>query len=79
MPNGLSQAVALREGGAIHATNTVTSTAEYGVDPDWVEAMCFAWLAKCTLEGVAGNVPAVTGARHPVVLGGIYQSGLRQE
>ena len=50
----------------------VASTAEEGVDPDWVEAMAFAWLAHRTLEGKPGNIPSVTGAKHPTVLGGIY-------
>lgn len=50
----------------------VQSTAELGVDPDHVEAMAFAWLAQRTQQALAGNLPAVTGARHPVVLGGIY-------
>lgn len=50
----------------------IDSTAALGVDPDWVEAMAFAWLAYRTLAGLPGNLPAVTGARHPVVLGGIY-------
>ncbi len=50
----------------------VESTEKYGLHPDWVEAVAFAWLAKQTLEGMAGNLPAVTGARHPVVLGAIY-------
>ncbi len=48
------------------------TTAAYGVDPDFVEAVGFAWLAKATLEGRAGNLPAVTGARGPRVLGAIY-------
>ena len=48
------------------------STEERGIDPDWVEAMAFAWLAKQTMEGQAGNLPGVTGAQHPVILGGIY-------
>ena len=50
----------------------VASTSALGVDPDWVEAMAFAWLARETLAGRPGNIPSVTGARHPVVLGGIY-------
>lgn len=50
----------------------VGSTAEYGVDPDWVEAAAFAWLARETLAGRPGNIPEVTGAGGPVVLGGIY-------
>lgn len=50
----------------------VSSTAQYGVDPDWVEAMAFAWLAHCCLEGIAANRPSVTGARGLRVLGAIY-------
>lgn len=48
------------------------SSAEFGVDPDWVEAVAFAWLAQQTLQGKAGNLPSVTGAKKAVVLGGIY-------
>lgn len=51
---------------------TVESTQTLGLDPDWVEALAFAWLAKQTLDGHAGNLPAVTGASAAVVLGGIY-------
>jgi anhydro-N-acetylmuramic acid kinase len=50
----------------------VESTARHGVDPDFVEAMGFAWLARQTLAGRAGNLPAVTGARGPRILGAIH-------
>lgn len=50
----------------------VQSTAALGVDPDYVEAWGFAWLAQQTLQGLPGNRPSATGARRPVVLGGIY-------
>ncbi|WP_433860902.1 anhydro-N-acetylmuramic acid kinase [Pseudomonas thivervalensis] len=50
----------------------VSSTAVYGVDPDWVEAMAFAWLAHCCLEGIPANRPSVTGARGLRILGAIY-------
>jgi len=50
----------------------VSSTATHGVDPDWVEAMAFAWLAHCCLEGIAANRPSVTGAHGLRVLGAIY-------
>ncbi|NWB88566.1 anhydro-N-acetylmuramic acid kinase [Pseudomonas gingeri] len=50
----------------------VASTATHGVDPDWVEAMAFAWLARCCLDGIAANRPSVTGARGLRVLGAIY-------
>ncbi|HET8705381.1 MAG TPA: anhydro-N-acetylmuramic acid kinase, partial [Pseudomonadales bacterium] len=43
-----------------------------GVPADWVEAMAFAWLAWQTLERRTGNLPSVTGASRPVILGAIY-------
>ncbi|WP_260293332.1 anhydro-N-acetylmuramic acid kinase [Sedimenticola hydrogenitrophicus] len=52
----------------------VETSAEYGIDPDHIEAMAFAWLARQTLQQLPGNLPEVTGARHPVILGGIYQA-----
>lgn len=52
----------------------VASTGDIGVEPDAVEAVTFAWLAKCRLEGIPGNLPSVTGARKPVLLGAIYQA-----
>lgn len=49
------------------------SVATRGVDPDYVEAMCFAWLARERLAGRASEeVRTVTGARAARVLGGIY-------
>ena len=50
----------------------VASTDTRGLPADWIEAMAFAWLAHCTLEGIAGNCPEVTGARGPRILGAIY-------
>jgi len=50
----------------------VASTEAYGVSPDWVEAMAFAWLAHCCLERIPGNRTEVTGARGLRVLGAIY-------
>ena len=51
----------------------VRSTAERGVDPDYVEATAFAWLARERLAGSPGNLPSVTGARGFRVLGGVYE------
>jgi anhydro-N-acetylmuramic acid kinase len=48
------------------------TTAAAGIDPAWVEAATFAWLAKRCLDGKPGNVPAVTGASADAVLGAIY-------
>ncbi|GGA32708.1 anhydro-N-acetylmuramic acid kinase [Dyella nitratireducens] len=50
----------------------LNSTADYGVDPDYLEATAFAWLARQRLLGLPGNLPAVTGARGPRVLGAIH-------
>ena len=50
----------------------VESTAAHGLDPDFVEAMAFAWLARETLAGRPGNLPAVTGARGLRVLGVVH-------
>lgn len=53
---------------------SLDTTRALGLDPDWVEAVTFAWLAHRTIEGLAGNAPAVTGAGGFRVLGGIYQA-----
>ena len=50
----------------------VESSAAHGIDPDAVEAIGFAWLAHATLHGRPGNLPSVSGAKGPRVLGGIY-------
>jgi anhydro-N-acetylmuramic acid kinase len=51
---------------------SIDSSIRLGLDPDWIEAMAFAWLAKRTLAGLSGNLPSVTGAGRAVTLGGIY-------
>jgi anhydro-N-acetylmuramic acid kinase len=42
---------------------------ELGVDPDAREALAFAFLAWAHLYGIASNIPSVTGAGGPRVLG----------
>ena len=61
------------------APRTVSRTDTLGISADYVEAAAFAWLAKRTLDGAPGNLPSVTGAGEPVVLGGIYPGGVRSE
>lgn len=58
------------------APATVASTAAIGMDPDWVEAATFAWLAGRTLDNLAGNSAGVTGAAGARVLGGVYYGGI---
>ncbi len=52
----------------------VNNTVELGLAPDWVEACAFAWLGMQTLNHQSGNLPAVTGATKPTILGAIYSS-----
>lgn len=56
------------------APRALLSTSRYGVDPDFLEATAFAWLARQRLLGLPGNLPSVTGARGPRVLGAIYSA-----
>jgi anhydro-N-acetylmuramic acid kinase len=50
----------------------IESSAAHNLDPDHIEAMAFAWLARQTMLELPGNIPEVTGASGPRVLGGIY-------
>lgn len=50
----------------------VMSTDSAGISGDDMEALAFAWLAWCTLSGLPGNLPSVTGAREASVIGAIF-------
>ncbi len=50
----------------------VDTTAVAGLDPDWVEAAAFAWLAMRRMKNQAGNLPSVTGASRKIMLGAIH-------
>ena len=50
----------------------LADAAEWGWPADWLEAGAFAWLAHRRLAGLPGNLPSVTGATGPRVLGGVY-------
>ncbi len=63
----LMSAIAERLPGTI-----VQTTDALGLGADWVEATAFAWLAQRAVRGQAGNLPAVTGARGPRILGTVY-------
>ena len=47
-------------------------SSDWGWPADWLEAAAFAWLAWRRLAARPGNLPSVTGADGPRVLGGIY-------
>jgi anhydro-N-acetylmuramic acid kinase len=59
--------------GRLVAPNRVASTAVLGLDPDYVEAVAFAWFARRTLAGQTSSAGSVTGARGARILGGIYR------
>lgn len=50
----------------------VASTAVLGILPDWLEAIAFAWLARQHCLRLPGNLPEVTGAKGPRILGAMY-------
>lgn len=64
----------MRELGKVASDFSIDSTTTLGVDPDWVEAMAFAMMARKTLRGEAVDTAPFTGATAPVILGGIYQA-----
>ena len=66
---GVHNPVLMRQVRALLDPIAVDSTATAGLDPDWVEAAAFAWLAMRRLQGLPGNLPSVTGAREAVQLG----------
>lgn len=55
------------------------STAELGLDPDCVEAVLFAWLARERLAGRRLDTCRITGARSPVLLGRVARDGAPDE
>lgn len=52
----------------------VGTTEDIFLDPDWVEAVAFAWLSKQCIEGKTGSYASVTGAKGNRILGAIYQA-----
>ena len=60
----------------LHPIPVVTSD-QYGLSADAKEAIAFAILANETISGRPANVPGVTGAGRPVVLGKIVPAGTR--
>ena len=50
----------------------LATTAALGLDPDFVEASAFAWLARERMQMRPGNIPEVTKARREAILGGVY-------
>ena len=69
---GVHNGALMRRLGELLAPCPLASTAAFGVDPDFLEATAFAWLARQRLLGRPGNLPTVTGARGLRQLGAIH-------
>lgn len=75
-------------GGGVHNTHLmqmianelpdkeIVSTKQWGVDPDYMEAMMFAWLADKAISKQAIPMQRITGARSSAILGVIYPVGI---
>ena len=54
----------------------IISTADLGVDPDYLEAMMFAFLADRAINHIPTDLKSITGSTHPAILGAIYARGI---
>lgn len=50
------------------------TTHKIGIDPQWMEAMAFSWLAYRFNNNKMGNCKAVTGAKHERILGALHKA-----
>jgi len=50
----------------------ITTSKNYGINEDYMEAMAFAWLAYRRIHHLPGNLPDVTGAEKKTTLGCVY-------
>lgn len=57
---------------ALLPTLPVSTSDQHGLPPLQVEAAAFAWLARQAMQRLPGNLPSVTGAAGPRILGAIY-------
>jgi anhydro-N-acetylmuramic acid kinase len=70
---GAHNAALLNAVAALIAPDRVASTESLGLDPDYVEAVAFAWFARRTLAGLTSSAGTVTGAKGARILGGVYR------
>ncbi|MEO0616997.1 MAG: anhydro-N-acetylmuramic acid kinase [Pseudomonadota bacterium] len=57
----------------VDGVDRLATTADYGIDPDYVEATLFAWLAAQRIAGQPVDTRTITGARHRVMAGSIHE------
>lgn len=71
---GVHNTTMMKRLGELNTAVAVKSTAKYGIQPNAVEAMTFAWLAKCRLENQPVDLSAITGADKEILLGAVYEA-----
>ncbi len=70
---GSHNAFLMRRLSAALPDTIVETTARFGADPDWVEGLLFAWLARERLNQKPQDTRLITGAKQPVLLGEIFE------
>jgi anhydro-N-acetylmuramic acid kinase len=65
--NTLLEELSILLGKEVQTTNVL------GIDPDWVEPVLFAWLARQRIIEQPINLMEITGSSHPVILGALYK------
>lgn len=70
---GVHNAFLMRRIAATLPDVVVESTARYGADPNWIDGLLYAWLARERLNERAKDTQPITGADHPVLLGEIFE------
>ena len=53
--------------------NQIFTTSEIGIDPDFIEACCFAWLAKERLKNIKFDLSKITGSKEEILLGEVWE------
>lgn len=51
---------------------SVASTADLNINPDYLEAMMFAWLASQSINRIPVDLTSITGSQKPAILGAVY-------
>ncbi len=57
-------------------TVRLSSTLAYNVNPDYIEALMFAWLAEKTINAIPLELESITGSPGSAILGAIYPAGI---